>query len=71
MISREIGQLFVFDNNAISPDYFPKRISENSILLSKFTRILFTKSVYKGCLKKLGPTQKRLAMIFRATGQCK
>ena len=54
-----------------SQDYFPKRISENSIVLSKFTRILFTKSEFRGCPKKLGPTQKRLAMIFRATGRCK
>ena len=37
MISREIGQLFVFNNNAISPDYFPKRINENS---RPVTRIL-------------------------------
>lgn len=53
MISKEIGQLFVFNNNARSQEYFPKRISENSIFLSKFTRILFTKSVYKGSPKKL------------------
>ena len=71
MISREIEQLFLYNNNARGQDYFPKRISENNILLSKFTRILFTKSVYKGCPKELGPTQKRLAMIFRATGRCK
>ena len=58
MISREIGQLFVFNNNAISPDYFPKRINENSIVLSKFTRILFTISVYKECLKKTWSNSK-------------
>ena len=53
MISREIGRLFLFNNNARSQDYFPKRISETNIVLSKFTRILFTKSELKGCLKNL------------------
>ena len=62
---------FLFNNNARSQDYSPKRISENNIMLSKFTRILLRKSEYKGDPKKVGPTQKRLAMIFRATGRCK
>ena len=34
LISREIGQLFLFNNNARSQDFFPKRISENSIVLN-------------------------------------
>ena len=71
MISRETEQPFFFNENARSQDYLPKSISENNIMFSKFTRILFTKSVFKGCPKDLGPTQKRLAMILRATGRCK